>query len=88
MWPWQRDSLRKLSGRLDEVESKVRMLVSEWTDVLDRLERMAGRLAKREQRDSPAVLSGPAPEARGNHAPLAPPASRAMADVMKRRGVR
>lgn len=73
--------------RLDEVEGAFARLKLEWADVLDRMERIAGRLAKREQRDA-AVLTGPSPGATGDHAPAAPVASGAMAAVLKRRGVR
>lgn len=85
MWPWKRDSLGTVTRRLDDMESDLKRLRLEWNDVLDRLERIAGRLAKRAQRETP-VLTGP--EAGGDHAPPPPPASRAMLDVLKRRGVR
>lgn len=88
MWPWKRDSLGTVVRRLDEVEGALRTLKLEWADVLDRLERIAGRLAKREQRDAPVLTGPPAPEARGNASPVAPSASGAMAAVLKRRGVR
>lgn len=96
MWPFRRagsdsthdDRLATLSRRLDDVESKCRTLGLEWQDVLDRLERLAGRVAKRGQRDGAALLApGDAPEA--PPATPAPPAgSRALADVLKRRSVR
>ena len=47
------DALATLSRRIDDVESTVRLLKSEWLDTLDRIERIAGRLAKRAVRDAP-----------------------------------
>lgn len=89
MWPFSpkrdADDLRTVLGRLDALEGREKTLRLEWADVLDRLERIAGRLAKRAHRDAP-VLS---PETGGDHVPpQAPPVSPAMAAVMRRRGVR
>lgn len=94
MWPWKKqahdDERGTLSRRLDDVESATRLLKSEWVDVLDRLERIAGRLAKRAERDGHAagVLTGPEPPPAPTGAPAASPGSRALADVLKRRGGR
>lgn len=46
------DTQRTLERRIDEVESVLRRIKVEWEDVLDRLERMMGRLNKRAQRDA------------------------------------
>ncbi len=95
MWPWKRqdakDGLQTLSRRLDDVESTVRSLKTEWLDTLDRLERIAGRLAKRAQRDGQAagVLSAPLhdlDQGRGDGG-ASPPVSPALVEVMKRRGL-
>lgn len=58
MW-WRRkrvqesdDTLRTLSGRIDEMESSLRRVKVEWEDVLDRMERVMGRLNKRSQREA------------------------------------
>lgn len=51
-WPWtaSRQPDQTLLNRIDDLESTVRRLKVEWEDVLDRLERIMGRLNKREQR--------------------------------------
>lgn len=72
MWPFSRpkeddsvaDRLSTVVGRLGELESQVRLLKTEWLDTLDRLERIAGRLAKRAEREEgkrvdDAVVSPP-----------------------------
>jgi len=78
MWPFTRrfteskeaeDRLGTLSRRLDDCESKVRMLTGEWTDTLDRIDRQVGRLAKRQARDAVAAEVGPQDQANG-HGPL------------------
>lgn len=60
------------------------MLKGEWLDTLDRLERLAGRLAKRQEREvgllTPAATP-PQPAGDGSDRP-----SPAMVEVMKRRG--
>ncbi len=48
-----KDDLETLRRRLDEAESAIRLLKTEWLDTLDRIERIAGRLAKRAVRDAP-----------------------------------
>lgn len=89
MWPWKRkekgDTPATDGGRLAEVESQVRMLKGEWLDTLDRMERLAGRLAKRAEREqgAPALTQAPQAEPEGPRAPYG--GSRAMADVLKRR---
>lgn len=54
----EEDRLATLARRLDDAESQVRMLKTEWLDTLDKLERLTGRLAKRAQRDAPAPVNG------------------------------
>ena len=61
-WPWSksetqetRDRLGTLSSRVDDLESTARKLRVEWHDVLDRLERVMGRLNKRAQRAAEAA---------------------------------
>lgn len=49
------DTLRTVNGRIDDVEASLRRIKVEWEDVLDRFERMMGRLNKRAQRDRPAA---------------------------------
>ena len=44
------DALATLARRLDDAESALRRLHVEWTDTLDRVTRMAGRVAKRAER--------------------------------------
>lgn len=89
MWPWKRkeksDTPATDGGRLAEVESQVRMLKGEWLDTLDRMERLAGRLAKRAEREqgAPVLTRTPQDEPEAPRAPYN--GSRAMADVMKRR---
>lgn len=89
MWPWKRkastDPPATADRRLDDLESQFRMLKGEWLDTLDRLERLAGRLAKRAEREAgaPVLTSPPQSEPEGPRAPYN--GSRAMADVMKRR---
>lgn len=46
------DRLATLSRRLDDAESTLRMLKTEWLDTLERLERMVGRFAKRREREA------------------------------------
>ncbi len=75
MWPFSprrdADTVATLSRRVEALETDRKTLRIEWDDVLDRLERLAGRLAKRTQRES-AVLTGP--ERQDGAAP-APPSS-------------
>ena len=54
--PGVEDRLRTLSGRIDDVESDLRRVRVEWRDVLDRLDRMAGRLRKRLEREAAAAV--------------------------------
>lgn len=54
------DRLGTLSRRLDDVESEVRRIRVEWRDVLDRLDRLAGRIAKRQQRALEQLAEEPA----------------------------
>ncbi len=65
MWPWKRrideDPVRTLTGRVDDVESAVRRLKTEWLDTLERIERIAGRLSKRAQREVAALAAPYAP---------------------------
>ena len=56
--PEQTDRVGTLSRRLDDVESQLRMLKTEWTDTLERLDRMLGRIVKRSAR---ALASEAAP---------------------------
>lgn len=49
------DTLRTLNGRIDDLEAALRRIKVEWEDVLDRFERLMGRLNKRTQRDRPAA---------------------------------
>ncbi len=93
MWPFSGrkepdgvgDRLSTALRRLDDLESGHRLLKTEWLDTLDRLERIAGRLAKRAERDGKHVLAEEGPAA-----PVAspPPASRALLDVQRRRAPR
>ncbi len=95
MWPFRRakepdsvgDRLLTALRRLDDLESGQRLLKTEWLDTLDRLERIAGRLAKRVERDGKAtgVLSGGLAAS-----PESPPApvSEAMRQVLARRAHR
>jgi len=54
------DRLGTLTRRLDDAESKVRTLTTEWLDTLDRIERILGRLTKRAQRaDAPPDVASP-----------------------------
>lgn len=76
------DRLSTALRRLDDAESQLRLLKTEWLDTLDRLERIAGRLAKRAERDGRSVLAAETPAA-PDQAP--PPVSRALADVLRRR---
>lgn len=46
-----------VKARLEELESGHRRIKVEWEDVLDRMERMMGRLNKRAQRDAPAAAA-------------------------------
>ena len=73
MWPWRSsekrastedDRLATLSRRLDDAESKIRMLTGEWQDTLDRMERILGRLNKRAAR---AEAPAPEPEPVNGH---------------------
>lgn len=48
--PADEDALRKLRGQVEDIESAQRRLKGEWEDTLERLSRLAGRVAKREQR--------------------------------------
>ncbi len=51
---WKRssdaDRFATLSGRVDDTESAIRKMRAEWQDVLDRMERILGRLNKRARR--------------------------------------
>ena len=86
MWPFTRketrDTCRTLAARLDDVESRLKLLTGEWNDVLDRLDRMVGRVVKRAQRDGAPSLIPPA-----DGGPVAPAAAvgAAMAQVLARR---
>ncbi len=75
MWPFspRRDAedLGTLSRRVEDLETDRKKLRIEWDDVLDRLERIAGRLAKRTQRES-ALLTGPGPQDGAAAAALSP----------------
>lgn len=73
MWPFRRktsidgeDTLRTVRARLEDAEETVRKLRAEWVDVLDRFERIAGRITKRAQRDAePEEEPAPPPVVRG-----------------------
>lgn len=88
MWPFSRKGADEVPAtverRLADAESTLRTLKTEWYDVLDRLERMAGRLAKRAERERPVLT---APEARDGPQE-APVVTGAMANVLKRRAPR
>lgn len=64
----------------------MRLLKTEWLDTLDRLERIAGRLAKRAERAAApnGGAAGATEEGPATHA-ASSGGSRALADVMKRR---
>jgi hypothetical protein len=78
MWPFSRgkkaaeveDLPSTAARRLEDVESQVRMLKTEWLDALDRFDRLAGRITKREER---------AEKGGGGEAPGSPPRSNAAA---------
>ena len=77
------DSPSTAARRLDDVESQVRMLKTEWLDTLDKLERLVGRVAKRAERDQAAgLLSGEGAASTGGNRPAGSPA---LVAVMKRR---
>jgi hypothetical protein len=60
------------------------MLKSEWLDTLNRLDRLAGRLAKRAEREEQMRREEPAAPG-PNGSPPPAPASRALVEVLKRR---
>lgn len=76
--PETRDRLGTLSARLDDVESSVRKLRVEWQDVVDRLERIMGRMNKRAARQAQA-------EAEAEAEVEAPPSHPVDDEVTKRR---
>ena len=45
---------RELLDRLEKQQSELKLIRGEWHDTLDRINRLTGRLAKREQLDRPA----------------------------------
>lgn len=71
MWPFRRDAssgrggdtLPTLSERIDALERRFKMLDGEWSETLDRLNRLSGRLAKREERDGRGATHENAPGA-------------------------
>lgn len=83
MWPFSRrvrlaavedDRIATLSRRLDDAESKVRGLTTEWLDTLERIERVLGRMVKRSERavragSDPAPANGAEEGAAGLQAP-------------------
>ena len=84
MWPWKEqplpEALRKLEGRLEDLESNFRRLRGEWSDWYEKMLSLAGRVRKRAEREAGVSPDpGPAGEA---------PVSRAMSEVMKRRSPR
>lgn len=74
------DDLRTALRRIEDLEAGFRGLKGEWLDWYEKMLRLAGRARKREEREA-GVSSVPGPAE-------APPISRAMADVMKRRAPR
>jgi hypothetical protein len=81
------DRLGTLSRRLDDIESRVRTLTSEWLDTLDRIERVLGRLVKRGQR-AQAATEGEDASSPGNGAALSSDAAPAPGDEVARRRTR
>lgn len=47
----QEDRLATLSRRVDDAEDQLKKLRREWSDVEEKMGRLAGRMAKRAQRD-------------------------------------
>jgi hypothetical protein len=76
--PETADLLRTLSQRIDDSERVLRGLKTEWLDTLERLERIAGRLAKRAQRAIPGAPADGAPDE-------GPQMTLGLREVMKRR---
>jgi hypothetical protein len=102
MWPFAKSLTRRQAERLAEVEercsaleSKVRALDLEWSDVHDSLQRMLGKISKRAKaadRDRPAEGNGadqPIEGAMGTPVAsgLTVNQQAAMREIMRRRGM-
>lgn len=53
------DAFRALCDRVSSLESQAKKLEGEWNDMYDKLNRLHGRLVKRDQRDKQAREDAP-----------------------------
>ena len=93
IWPWTRGGENKLLDRVEALEkaveaseSRIRLLKNEWEDVLDRANRVMGRLNARirkfEGQNGPPVDDQVAPQ---GQAPEKPQGAHATLSAMRRR---